>query len=912
MEFCRNCQSRLRPVAGENEAIQPGEVPTKKVTAELEPLLPQWLRDARQKARDTQAEEPGISEEQPAAEPEPPASDLLAGLASQGSDEEEEIPDWLAQITGAQTKKKKPAPEENQVKWVELGRAEEAAAPPLDLSGEKPKAEPAKDDLSDWFAQAAASSETVDFGMPAPQAEQPQPPAESLKPSDHEDLSWLRSLDAAVAPSAEEAAPPQAIPAASPPSSEETPDWLKQLQADQPQTPAPQIPAAETPSQAAVPDWLKSFGEEIPAAEPSQAIAPESSPHEETIFEAELPDWLKSAEPPAAKPAQTSSATTEAAQQEAAAPVELPDWISALGASLPQPPVEEERKPTPPAPVAEQPPAPSPETPAILPDWLSSLRTDQAATPPETTAQPELPVATSEPAAELPDWLSSLQPPQEATPPAISPEPEAPPAPEAEPAAAFPDWLSSLRAEQEATPPTPAAEPEKPVEELVEPSAALTGEDADAIFSSMQTPDWLSAVLPPSKPPEASVPAAAAEEEPIGPAELPSWVQAMRPVESAMVTTPSAAEDVATEAQGPLAGLHGVLPAIPGAAVPSSKPKAHSIKLIATEQQQAHAALLEQILAAETSPIPIKSTAQLLRSQKVLRWALSVLLIVVLGGIVFARTEMFPLPSNVPNETVGAFQSVESIPEGAPVLLVFDYQPATVGEMEASGASLIDHLLLLKHPKLALLSTSPTGPALAERFMTVALADRAYVRGQQYVDLGFLPGGLAGVYNFAQNPSAAIPFDVGSRSNQPVWGTGILTHVERYSDFAAVIVLTDSVESGRTWVEQTQATRGNSLLVMVTSAQAGPMLMPYVDSKQVNGMVSGIYGAAGAEQRNAGSPAIYGLPGANQPNPQPTGYVRRFWDAYSAGLYLAVIAIVLGALVNGWLGLRDRRANAVG
>src|SRR5512140_1484475 len=121
MEFCRNCQSRLRPVSNENEAIQPGELPTRKHTSELEPLLPQWLRDARQNARDSDLQEPRMPEQQPAEPPEPAHSDLLAGLASQGSDEEDDIPDWLAQITGAQSKKKKPVSDDNQVKWVELG-----------------------------------------------------------------------------------------------------------------------------------------------------------------------------------------------------------------------------------------------------------------------------------------------------------------------------------------------------------------------------------------------------------------------------------------------------------------------------------------------------------------------------------------------------------------------------------------------------------------------------------------------------------------------------------------------------------------------------------------------------------------------------------------------------------------------
>ncbi len=912
MEFCRNCQSRLRPVGGENEAIQPGQFPTKKATSELEPLLPQWLREARQKARDSGSPEAASLEPKPAEPPETPGGDLLAGLASQGSDEEEDIPEWLANITGAQSKRKKPVAEDSQqAKWVELGRGDQAHEPSLDVESQAP---PERDALGDWFRQAVASSGTADFRMPVPPPEEAQLPAEPAQPTEPEDLSWLRSLDAASAAPAEQ--PPASAPF------DETPDWLKRLQPEQAEPETPQPHDAGAPTQSAIPDWLKGVGEGMPAADPAVSLPPETAANEEPLFVPELPDWLKSAEPQAGEGIQTEAPQPETAHEETLPPVELPDWLSALGSNQVPAPAEEPTNPTVPAFNVPEPEAVTPATPVELPDWLATLRAEQEpaeeAKPAEAEAENPAEAPAPTPPADLPDWLASLraeqeQPAEEAR----LPEPEAQvpsEAPSPAPQVEVPGWLSSLPAESELTPEaTPAVEEPAASESVVTPEV-LSGEDADAIFASMQTPDWLSAVLPPAAPPEENVPSAA-EEEPIGPAELPSWVQAMRPVESAMEATTSATEDTATELQGPLAGLRGVLPVIPGAVAASSKPKAQSIKLVATEQQQAHAALLERILAAETSPIPMRSAGELLRTQRVLRWVLSALLIVVLGGVVFAKTQAFQLPSAVPNETVVAIRSVEAIPENAPVLMVFDYQPATVGEMEATGASLIDHMVVMRHPRLALLSTSATGPALAERFMSTVIVDKGkakYTRGVDYVDLGYLPGGLAGVYNFAQNPSTTVPFEAGTRGAQAVWGTGILSGVERYSDFAAVIVLTDSVESGRTWVEQTQMDRGKSLLVLVSSAQAGPMLLPYVDSGQVNGIVSGIYGAAGAEQRNAGSPAIYGLPGADETNSQVPGYVRRYWDAYSVGLYLAVVAIVLGALVNVWLGFRDRRAGVAG
>jgi hypothetical protein len=70
----------------------------------------------------------------------------------------------------------------------------------------------------------------------------------------------------------------------------------------------------------------------------------------------------------------------------------------------------------------------------------------------------------------------------------------------------------------------------------------------------------------------------------------------MRPVEAGVSQDSSTvlSSDKKLEASGALAGLQGVLPAVAGFA-PTSKPKTYSIKLQASEEQQAHATLLENL-----------------------------------------------------------------------------------------------------------------------------------------------------------------------------------------------------------------------------------------------------------------------------------------------------------------------------
>ena len=78
---------------------------------------------------------------------------------------------------------------------------------------------------------------------------------------------------------------------------------------------------------------------------------------------------------------------------------------------------------------------------------------------------------------------------------------------------------------------------------------------------------------------------------------------------------------------------------------------------------------------------------------------------------------------------------------------------------------------------------------------------------------------------------------------------------------------------------------------MAISAQAEPILYPYYESGQVDGLVSGLSGGATYERLQGQS-----------------GLGRKYWDSYSVGLLLAEILIAVGAMVNLLAALKVRQA----
>ncbi|PWH18396.1 MAG: hypothetical protein DDG60_00450 [Anaerolineae bacterium] len=503
----------------------------------------------------------------------------------------------------------------------------------------------------------------------------------------------------------------------------------------------------------------------------------------------------------------------------------------------------------------------------------------------------------------LPDFLSGIIP---ETPQATSLTTEAQPG-------QLPDWLANLATETEpaldsAQSPAPSA-PEKP-SELETPALTLPNQEA-ATFSPeaqsidsllMDVPDWLAGFTPVAE--TEKTPQTTGTDQPdLQPVELPSWVQAMRPVETMLTGTESAeTAEEEIEQKGPLAGFRSVLPA--AGVLEIRKPRPYALKIQAGENQLAQAALLEKLLTAETEAKTL-TPSEKATSLRPLRWLIFVILtlVVLLPSVLGTRLVPVPtLPANS-NTPFNRFYDTlaTSVPENALVLVVTDYQPGFAGEMEQAAVPVITHLMR-KKAQISFISTSPIsiemGERLLEKSSTFYTENQQqppdYQIGQQYLFLGYLPGGAAGVKSFAEQPHKMVGIDSVTGN---LWQTDMLRDkISDISSFDALIVITDDPDNGRLWIEQTGAQRKNTPLLMVTSAQAGPLIQPYADSGQLSGLIVGLEGGVLYEQRDAQAGQIY------------PGHIKAlYWDSFTAALIATLLAILFGTLWSMLERLRNQR-----
>ncbi|HZD56634.1 MAG TPA: hypothetical protein VE136_07930, partial [Anaerolineales bacterium] len=513
---------------------------------------------------------------------------------------------------------------------------EQPASPPQESAPEEAPVQP-EEDAADWLSDLR--QERGEEELPAGAEEGELKSAQEPSFDSEESSDWLSRLGEPTdsSPGVESPdAPSDSDWSAEQQASgeEEAPDWLRGLRPEEQDVPEGQWEAeGESDPEADESDWLQRIqGEEQSDIQDTEgktdgegvegeAVLPTDFGADEPFseFEKDL-DWLGA-------PEEENSSENE--------PQELPDWLRAA------------------APFAEE-SEPEPSTEEEVPDWLAELSEEPSsgsespsdwlsgAAPEEDEAEPE-PAAAQ---AELPDWLaeSSEEASEETETPLewpLEPEPtKGEPLSEAatgEEGQAMPEWLSSEEPESLKRLVEDVGQGEIEAAEMA-PSEPAEEEDLRGILSEELSADWLSL-----EPVEAEQGESEEPEPELAQAEIPSWLEAMRPIEDAAPSMPVEEDEERVESAGPLAGLSGVLSAEPEVSR-VQKPPAYSVKLQVSESQRARVDVLRNMLAAEGKPQPVSRPA-VISSQHILRWAIALILILAVLWPVIAGSQEAPLPT---------------------------------------------------------------------------------------------------------------------------------------------------------------------------------------------------------------------------------------------------------------------------
>ncbi|MDD1749237.1 MAG: hypothetical protein LUO89_05110, partial [Methanothrix sp.] len=516
---------------------------------------------------------------------------------------------------------------------------------------------------------------------------------------------WLNSTREDAAKSAGlPDVPSQAAPDGA--AQEEAPEWLARIRErsraeqevartasnifESPEPPVPQAKESRSSKKAKVEEakkekpedsWLEELRDEKETTEekePGKAGpgAPEMAPAESDDWVKKLDGWQDS---PEAHPGRVKD--------------EHGDWVKPFHSSdledLGDHPKQE-------APV----PAPTKKRPGKKEDsdqsWLEKTRQDAQKSEPPASIPPEEPI---------PDWLEELEtsfPPPEPTkkkgvdktktgsgaPPVKTPPEGNIPTGSEE----MPDWLKNIRPGS-----SKKSKPSAP--------AFIPGHDVVPITPSQPLEE------PPKEKP--------GDLEGLAPAQLPSWLQAMRPVESVLPENLPRGETSGEKGSGALAGLADVIP-IQEEATLVSKTSDSTPRLRVDDRQKVQAQLLESVLVEGNKPVEIPKAVQK-KGRSAGRILISLLIIIFLAIpiVLGSNSRLMPSPVFFAPETVSMFTAVQTLAPNSRVMVVLDYQPSLAGELQTASLPVIEHLMA-KNSGLAFISTTPSGPILANTLAQLA------------------------------------------------------------------------------------------------------------------------------------------------------------------------------------------------
>lgn len=199
--------------------------------------------------------------------------------------------------------------------------------------------------------------------------------------------------------------------------------------------------------------------------------------------------------------------------------------------------------------------------------------------------------------------------------------------------------------------------------------------------------------------------------------------------------------------------------------------------------------------------------------------------------------------SSISSSVQNMYDFVEKIPSGSTVFLGIDYDPSTAPELHPQAVAVMKHLFK-KDIKVVVLTFIAGSGGLMDELIRTVPPQYGKVYGKDYVVLPYMPNSTAVLTQMASDMYAIYDKDI---NNKPLKDYEMMRNIRNYKDFAASIEITGTALLDGAWLPLVGDKYGLPILGGVTAiSQVG--LGPYLQKKQIKGLIGGMKGAAEYER----------------------------------------------------------------
>jgi len=204
-----------------------------------------------------------------------------------------------------------------------------------------------------------------------------------------------------------------------------------------------------------------------------------------------------------------------------------------------------------------------------------------------------------------------------------------------------------------------------------------------------------------------------------------------------------------------------------------------------------------------------------------------------------------PLPISPSPPVLNLYNTVEKIAEENArgnkekiVLLQFDWDASVQAENWPQSQAMIEHLMQ-RNVKFAILGFVPQGPTLGESIAGEVAQKYGKKYGEDWVNWGYKSSETTALRAMVKDLYSIIDKDI---HGTPMKEVAMMRNVSGLQDIGLVFEVTGS-GGWEPWVAFVRPEVGTPVSTGVT-AIIGPDVYPFLDSKQVVGMMEGLSGAA--------------------------------------------------------------------
>ncbi|MBU1701509.1 MAG: hypothetical protein KJ970_17860 [Candidatus Eisenbacteria bacterium] len=216
------------------------------------------------------------------------------------------------------------------------------------------------------------------------------------------------------------------------------------------------------------------------------------------------------------------------------------------------------------------------------------------------------------------------------------------------------------------------------------------------------------------------------------------------------------------------------------------------------------------------------------------RWVYAVMAI----AVIIPAIKSFDVPVGISSEVRNVFEYVDGLKPGDVILLGVDYEPSTLAELHPMSEAILSQAFE-KDVKVILTTLSQFGPAMADEIITRIAHEYGKEHGVDYTFLGYKP--YPAITILAMGTDFRVPFPTDYYGTE-IDSIPMMQDLHNYDDVECVI----SIASGNSadfWIQYGNAKYGVQVALGVTGVMATDYY-PYLQSKQLFGLIPGIKGAA--------------------------------------------------------------------